>query len=106
MTKKVTAHRLSLIFLSLALVIFFAIASGGCGGSSSNSFNNNSDNNSGNNREDTPPPESNSQPVVLDDEVLDSDGDKLPDILDFNDIEQKYYSENEDEVNDIDYRRY
>lgn len=42
-----------------------------------------------------PPPESNSQPVVLDDEVLDSDGDKLPDILDFNDIEQKYYSEND-----------
>ena len=51
----------------LALVIFLAMVSGGCGGSGSTAGNGN---NSGDNIQFT----------VLDDTVIDSDGDQVPDV--------------------------
>ena len=66
----------------LALVIFLAMLSGGCGGSGGTVGNRNS---SGDN----------TQFTVLDDSVIDFDGDQVPDILDFNDIDQRYYGEND-----------
>ena len=65
--------------LLLALVVFFAIASGGCGGSSGP----------------VAKTGSNIQSNVLDDSVIDSDGDGIPDVLDFSGIDQKYYGEND-----------
>ena len=66
----------------LALVIFLAMVSGGCGGSGSTAGN-------GNNSGDK------IQFTFLDDTVIDSDGDQVPDVLDFNDIDQRYYGEND-----------
>ena len=66
----------------LALVIFLAMLSGGCGGSGGTVGSRNS---SGDN----------TQFTILDDSVIDFDGDQVPDILDFNDIDQRYYGEND-----------
>ena len=85
MTRKITASRLTFVFLSLALVIFFAIVSGGCVGGSSKRSVDNPDN----------PPQPSVFDEVLDDNILDSDGDGVPDVLDFNDIDQKYYGRND-----------
>ena len=90
MIRKFTTSRSSFVFLSLALVIFFAIAIGGCGGGNNKRQSNNTEN--------TPQPSVLDE--VLDEEIIDSDGDGVPDVLDFDDIDQKYYGEN-DTVQDI-----
>ncbi len=61
------------------LTAFAALSVSGCGGGSSSNS----------------PVGSSSQFTVLDDDIFDTDGDRTPDILDFDDIEQKYYGEND-----------
>ena len=84
-------NKIGLKLSLLAFVIFFAIAGGGCGGSGGGvqeGYNPDSDNDSGGGG-------GNVQFTVLDDKIHDSDGDGVPDVLDFNDISQKYYGEND-----------
>ena len=68
------------------LIVFAVVCIGGCGGGgvSSHPSSNSTPNNPSN-------PGSTSQ--VLDDEVIDTDGDGVPDILDFSDVAQNYHGE-------------
>ena len=67
------------------LMILFAVTSvGGCGGSNG-SLESSTDENPGGNQNETV------EYSVLDEDVLDSDGDGVPDILDFKEVEEFFY---------------
>ena len=89
-SQKVT--RLSFLCLSLALMIFLVIASGGCGGSSGGPVSYVGDNNNNNNNKSTE--------VTVLDENYDLDGNGIPDILDFDDVEEVSYAKDEVIVNE------
>lgn len=64
----------------MLLIAFAAVSVSGCGGGSSNSGSVGG---------------GNAKVTVLDEESYDSDGDGTPEVLDFSDVEQKYYGEND-----------
>ncbi len=71
------------------LMILFAVTSvGGCGGSNG-SLESSTDENPGGNQNETV------EYSVLDEDVLDSDGDGVPDILDFKEVEEFFYEKDE-----------
>lgn len=75
-------------FVVFSLLIIFAVVSfGGCGGSS-NSF-------SGGNNNERGGGVTGAEYYVLDFENPDTDGDGIPDVLDFGDIEEKYYGKDD-----------
>ena len=84
MTKKFLTNRLSFVFLSLVLLLSLAIISGGCGSSNSGTIELSKNNNN-----------STVQSTVLDDEVFDFDEDGVPDVLDFDEVDQAYYGAND-----------